>query len=402
MRFLRFDPRSTWMATLVTCGILLSACGVGTTPPGGGSPSAAVPSAAVPSAAALSGVVKVGSPQSLTGPAAFAGTKIRQGMELATEEINSTKFLGGATISVNYVDVGATPQLSTTVTRQMIEQDQVNALVGLVLGGQTPGGAAVAQNGKTPLILTGGAAPGVTATGDYVTSASPQQFPYVDKMGQALKNLKVGSTQVLYAQDNPTILAQVHTYTDFVFPKYGIKAGLKAYLGTDTDLSAGIAQGMADKVDAIACLFVGAQGTTCLSQARDAGFKGQLWGQAGFGGGTAIQAGPVAEGLIFTAGWSQDFTYPESKKLVQLFQAKFPGEPMSEFQAAGYDGLWLLARAIKAGNGTSREAIHAGLLKVLAQGMAAAIGPVVWDKDRNIIAVGAIIQIKSGKETLFL
>lgn len=390
---------------LVTFGILLAACGGGTAPspaPSAAATSAAVPSAAAPSAAVLSGVIKVGSPQSLTGPAAFAGTKIKQGMELATEEINSTKFLGNATISVSYVDVGATPQQAATVTRQMIEQDQVNALVGVVLGSQTPGVAAIAQSGKTPLILTGGAAPGVTATGDYITSASPQQFPYVDKMGQALKNLKVASTQVLYAQDNPTILAQVHTYTDFVFPKYGIKASLKAYLGTDTDLSAGIAQAIADKVDAIACLFVGAQGTTCLSQARSAGFKGQLWGQAGFGGGTAIQAGPVAEGLIYTAGWSQDFTYPESKKLVQLFQAKFPTESMSEFQAAGYDGLWLLAKAIKAGNGISREAIHTGLLKTIAQSQALAIGPATWDKDRNIIAVGAIIQIKNGKETLFL
>jgi hypothetical protein len=64
--------------------------------------------------------------------------------------------------------------------------------------------------------------------------------------------------------------------------------------------------------------------------------------------------------------------------------------------------MWLLARAIKAGNGTSREAIHTGLLKVLAQGMNGALGPMTWDKDRVIHASGAVIQIKNGQPVLLV
>jgi branched-chain amino acid transport system substrate-binding protein len=374
------------LAAIATAA-LLAACGGGGTSPGGTS---------------ISGTIKVGSPQSLTGTAAFAGTKIQEGMQVATDEINSTKFLGTATLNVSYVDVGSTPQQAVTVTRQMIEQDQVSALVGLVLSGQTPGAVAVAQSAQTPFIIIEGAAPGVSSTGDYITQTNLQQYAYADKMGQALKKLNVKNTQVLYAQDNPTITTLVHAFTDQVFPKYGIKATLKAYVGSDTDLSAGITQGMAANVDGIACLFVGAQGTTCLSQSRTAGFKGQLWGQAGFDGGTAVKAGAVAEGLIFTAAWSPDFTYPESKKFLQLYQAKFPSGAASAFQAEGYDGVWLLARSIKAGNGTTRAAIHTGMLKVLSQGMNGALGPMTWDSDRVLHANGAVIQIKNGQPTLFL
>jgi branched-chain amino acid transport system substrate-binding protein len=354
------------------------------------------------SGSSLSGTVKVGSPLSLTGVAAFAGIGIQQGMQVATDEVNSTKFLGKAQLAVNYGDVGATPQLAVTVTRQMIEGDQVNALVGLNLSGQAQSASAVAQAGKTVLILPEAGAPGVSSTGDYITQTNLQAFTYADKMGQALKQLNVTTTELLYAQDNVTIATLVHTYTDQIFPKYGIKGSLKAYTNSDTDMSAGITQGLAAKVDAVGCLFVGAQGTTCLSQARTAGFKGQLWGQSGFDGGTALNAGSVAEGLVFNTCWSADFTYPESKKLVQLFQAKFPGKTPSCFQAEGYDGVWLLARAIKAGNGTSREQIHQGLLKVLAQGMNGALGPMTWDKDRLLHAPGAVVQVKSGKQVLFL
>jgi branched-chain amino acid transport system substrate-binding protein len=365
-------------------GILLSACGGNATPSG----------------STLSGTVNVGAPLSLTGLGAFSGTLDQEGMQVATDEINGTKFLGATTLKVNYVDIDTTPQAAVTVVRQMIERDQVDVLVGVTLSGQGPGVAAIAQGAKTPLIVVEGGAPGVSSTGDYVTQTNLQQWAYADKMGQALKKLKVASTEVLYAQDNPTISTLVHTLTDQVFPKYGIKPTLKAYVGTDTDISAGITQGLAANVDSIGCLFVGAQGTTCLSQSRNAGFKGQLWGQAGFDSGTAVKAGAVAEGMVFTAAWSPDFTYPESKKLVQLYQSKFPGKTPYGPHAQAYDAMWLLARAIKAGNGTSRVAIHTGLLKVLAQGMNGALGPMTWDKDRVIHAGGAVIQIKNGQPIL--
>src|SRR5258708_4745782 len=218
--------------------------------PFGGSPSG--------EGSTLSGTVKVGSPVSLTGVAAFAGTAIQQGMQVATDEVNSTKFLGGARLQVNYADVGASPQQAVTVARQMIEQDQVNALVGINLSGQAQSVSAVAQSARTVLILPEAGAPGVSSTGDYITQTNLQGFTYADKVGQALKKLNVATTEILYAQDNVTIATLVHTYTDLIFPKYGIKATLKAYLGSDTDLSAGITQGMAAKVDGIGCLFVGA------------------------------------------------------------------------------------------------------------------------------------------------
>jgi branched-chain amino acid transport system substrate-binding protein len=392
MRFTFFDlperqPRSA--SILVTCGIfglLLSACG----------------GSATPTETTLSGTVNIGAPLSLTGVGAFSGTLDQEGMQVAADEINSTKFLGGITLKVNYIDIDTTPQIAVTVARQLIERDQVDALVGVTLSGQGPGVAAVAQSAKTPLIVVEGGAPGVASTGDYVTQTNLQQWAYADKMGQALKKLNVGTTEVLYAQDNPTISTLLHTLTDQVFPKYGIKATVKAYVGTDTDISAGITQGLAANVDAIGCLFVGAQGTTCLSQSRNAGFKGQLWGQAGFDSGTAVKAGAVAEGMIFTAAWSPEFTYPPSKKLVQLYAAKFPGKTPYGPHAQAYDAMWLLARAIKAGNGTSREAIHTGLLKVLAQGMNGALGPMTWDKDRVIYASGAVIQIKNGQPVLLV
>src|SRR5258707_1357221 len=92
-----------------------------------------------------------------------------------------------------------------TQIKDLSTERQVSALVGLVLSGQTPGAVAVAQSAQTPFIIIEGAAPGVSSTGDYITQTNLQQYAYADKMGQALKKLNIKTTQVLYAQDNPTI-----------------------------------------------------------------------------------------------------------------------------------------------------------------------------------------------------
>jgi len=66
----------------------------------------------------------------LAAGAALAGLR-SEGMQLALDEVNSSKFLDSATLHLNYIDVAATPQQAVTVARQMIEQDQVKAMAGL-------------------------------------------------------------------------------------------------------------------------------------------------------------------------------------------------------------------------------------------------------------------------------
>jgi branched-chain amino acid transport system substrate-binding protein len=113
-------------------------------------------------------VISVGTPESLTGNAAFAGTQILEGTPIAAEEVNSSKFLDNATLKLYSVDLATGPQNAITVLRQLIEQQQVAAVVGFVSSGQTPAAAPIAQSARVALIVTGGAVPGVTSTGDYI------------------------------------------------------------------------------------------------------------------------------------------------------------------------------------------------------------------------------------------
>jgi len=133
-----------------------------------------------------------------------------------------------------------------------------------------------------------------------------------------------------------------------------------------------------------------------MKQLRDGGFTGQIWGQAGMAGGVALGAGAPAEGVIFTTNFHATQAFPSSQKFVAAFKAKFNKDP-SQFEAEGYDGVWMVARAIKEAGCIDRECIQRGLLALEGKGFDAAHGPVTF-KNRDMQAPGAIVEIKGGKE----
>jgi branched-chain amino acid transport system substrate-binding protein len=351
-----------------------------------------------------SGKLLIGSPLALTGPAAFAGLEIQKGMQVATDEINSTGFLGQTKVDVKYADGGSTAQQTVLVTRQLIEQDHVNALVGNVYSSTGPPVAAVAQAGKTPLILTEGGSVGVSATGDYITQTNLSEIKYISVVAQVMKSLGVKKVGLIYALDSPNAVIITNSFKDQVLPAAGISVvTVKGYLNADTNMTAGITQAMAAGADAIHCDMTGAAGITCITQTRSAGFKGYIFGGAGLAGGTVLKAGPAAEGVMFTTNFDAAMPFPKTKTFVDLFKAKFNANP-SGFAAEGYDAVWLVAQAVKISNSTSRDGIKAGLATVEAAGYDGVMGHETWNNgpggDRMMIAPGCVDQIKNGAQVL--
>src|SRR6476646_1878701 len=87
--------------------------------------------------------VKVGIVSFLTGPAAAPfGIPGRNGAEIVIEEMNAGKVpglekvgLGGNKIEAQYVDEAGSAQNVVTVFRNLVQRDQVDAVVGYVFSG---------------------------------------------------------------------------------------------------------------------------------------------------------------------------------------------------------------------------------------------------------------------------
>lgn len=390
---MRQHVRAKVLVTLAVGSAMLamSACGSSS---GGGS------SGGGSAASGLSGTITIDAPLSLTGPAAFAGTGEKDGMDYAINEINSTGYLGSAKLAAKYVDVQTDNNVATTAVRGMLTDSSV-AIVGFTASNQSLAVAPLAQQAKMPmLVANSGGLDSLTKTGDYIYQMDISTKYYAAKMGTALKSKGITSTAILYNTDVPAIVDMYNGYTTGGTLKDAEISVVKTVTvpSTATDFTAAVTSLMASNPPAIGILTRGASGITVITQLRQAGYKGLIWSQSGIGAGAAAKAAPVTNGVIYTASSAEGSKIPSMEKFFTDFKAK-TGNQAYSFQAAGDASVWAVAHALKDANCSSRACVQKGLTQVMSTGFTGALGPLTFD-NRNAKGPGVVIEVEDGKEVV--
>lgn len=370
-----------------TCSLLLSACVQEAPEEGGGT-----------SADGLTGEIKIGVPLSLTGVAGFVGTSSREGMEYAIEEINDSGMLGEAELVAEFVDVAADPNQAVAAVRGFGGDSSIAAIVGNTMSNHALAIAPVAQQAGLPFVAvnTGGDSQ-LTSVGDHVYQVDVRQSTYADKMGEELAELGVSTTAVVVNNDVPAIAELWDVYREDVLPAADIDvATVEELPSTATDFSAVVTSVLAADADSVA-LLTRAGAVQMITQLRQAGYEGVIWSQAALGGGAAVAAAPVTEGVLYTVNAAAGSDIPSMSEFFEGYRAAY-GKDGYAFAAQGYDAVWAVAYAIEnAGCGT-RACIQDGLQELTETGFEGALGDLTFT-DRNAIGPGAIVTIRDGAET---
>src|ERR1700722_13654803 len=96
----------------------------------------------------LSGTIQVASDTDLTGAAAFAGIEDLKGEQLAVQQVNSEKYLGSATISLQSHDTQTNPQTAASLASQGVADSSVAAILGPEIATESAPMATIAQQAK--------------------------------------------------------------------------------------------------------------------------------------------------------------------------------------------------------------------------------------------------------------
>jgi branched-chain amino acid transport system substrate-binding protein len=99
--------------------------------------------------------IKVGVVGPFSGPIAFYGERMRDGFEMALEEINSLGGVDGRLIELVYEDDGCRPQNTVNVVHKLVEMDEVVALLGPFCGSSVKAAANLVDEKKVFLITPG-------------------------------------------------------------------------------------------------------------------------------------------------------------------------------------------------------------------------------------------------------
>lgn len=339
--------------------------------------------------------VSVTAIEDLTGAAGYAGLLTQNGMNVAVSEINSTKFLGSTTLSVDYRDDASNTQQAAALANTAVLSD-TPMIFGPVASTSALAISPITQRGGLPTIFTQANADGINI-GNYIYRATATQLQFSPIVGPYLNSKGVKSLAFIYQSDNATSAS----FATSLVPAFASKFGMKitqttGELGTAADFTATVSKSIKDSPDAIGECGVGAFNTGVIKQLRAAGYKGIIFACSGAGGGVLDPLGSVANGVVWATDYSANLNNPVNTKFSALYKAAYSKSP-SNFAAEGYDAVWFFARALKSSNSATRAGVLKGLETIASQGFSGALGNVTF-KGRDEQVDGVIVAYQNGTE----
>ncbi len=343
--------------------------------------------------------ITVGAFLSLSGSDSTFGTDTRDGIELAVEEVNAAGGVKGKKVKVLYEDDKSTTQEASQKVRQLIDRDKVLAILGEVASSRSLAGGLIANTSHVPMVTPSSTAVEVTQGREWVfrTCFTDEQQGQV--AARFVKNeMKKTKAGVFYAAQDTYSSGLARSFRD-EFKKLGGTIVIdKGYQKGETNYTTYLNELKAASPEVVFVPNYYNEMVQIARQAKQVGMPGSMFvGGDGWDSANLIEgAGEELEGAYFTNHYAPDVPWPNSKKFLAAFQAKYKHEP-SSLSAQGYDATRLLFDAI----GRASELTHEGVRKALTEtkDFQGATGTMTMDKDRNANKPIVVVQIKNKKFT---
>ncbi|WP_066367218.1 ABC transporter substrate-binding protein [Neobacillus fumarioli] len=348
------------------------------------------------------GTIKVGANLELSGGVASYGQSIKEGVELAIDEINK-KGIDGKKLQLVTVDNKSDASESTNGALKLITQDKVSAIIGAATTTDTLAEAQIAHDNKVPFITPSGTGSVVTVKdgklNDYAFRTcfiDPFQGTVAAKF--ATNTLKVKKAAVLIDSSSDYSKGLAASFKDYLKKNGGQVVSEEAYVAKDTDFHSQLTRIKATNPEFIYIPGYYQEVGLIVKQARELGLNVPMLGGDGWDSPTLVQlAGKDALNNTFiTNNYSSGDTDPKVQAFVKAFKAKYNGKSPDAFNALGYDSVYFLADAIKrAGSGDPQK-----IEKALAatDGLDLVTGKMKLDKNHDPIKSAVILEYNKGEQ----
>ena len=302
----------------------------------------------------LAAEVKIGAILAETGPASFLGGPEARSLQMLAEEINKNGGVNGAQIKLIIKDSGANPEKAISFAKQLIEEEQVFAIIGPSTSGETLKIKKLCEKAGMILISCASAelivnpvAPHVFKTAPSDSFAARKIFETMNEMG--ISDIAVVTGNTGFGKAGKKQLTQIA-------PEYKINIVVsEVYDKKANDLSALVAKIKSNqKVQAVVNWSVVPAQSIIAKNIRQAGWDVPIFQSHGFANIKYVEAaGAAAEGIIFpasrlivaeslAAGPKKDFLLKFKNGYEKLYQ-----EEASTFAGHSYDALTILVMAMQ-------------------------------------------------------
>lgn len=336
--------------------------------------------------------IKIGFVGPLTGELANMGENAQAAVQIAADELNAAGGVLGRKIEVVYEDDQCTGATGANAISKLINVDKVVAVLGGLCSGATLGEAPIAEAAKVVQLSYCATNPTISQAGDYIFRDVPSDLFQAKYAADYL--VKAGKTKVaLLSIKNDWGDGLNKAFTEAFAKAGGTIVSANSFDPDSKNLKVQLAAIKAKNPDAV--YFAGYTDASIagLKQASDLGIKAQFFGADAWDD-TKIwsELGTLGDGAMFTVVGTNS-----SDEFKAKMKAKLGKEDLVYCSNYAYDGLKVLAEAIKKAGRTEGTAIRDALHKVKYTGGVSA-KELSFDDNGDPTSAAYIIKVaKDGK-----
>lgn len=306
--------------------------------------------AAMPLAGAVQAAdIKIGVAEALSGGAAQYGASIRNGFQLAAEEINAAGGINGNKLVLIVEDEQGKKEEAINVFKKLIFQDRVLMIFGPTLSNSAQAADPIAQAAKTVVFGTSNTADGITSIGNYVFRNSVTEADVLPATIETVRR-KTGlkNVAVLYGNDDVFTKSGYDNFKKALEDQKVPVTTTETFAKGDVDFKAQLTKIKGTNPDAIVLSALLAEGAPIMVQARQLGLNVPVIGGNGMNSAKIFELAPgsASNNLWIGSPWSIENPTPENTKFIAAYKAKYNVAP-DQFSAQAYDAMYIVSTALK-------------------------------------------------------
>jgi branched-chain amino acid transport system substrate-binding protein len=318
-------------------------------------------------AAQAAAPIKIGVAEALSGGAAQYGVSIRNGFQMAADEINAAGGVNGSQIQLVIEDEQGKKDEAINAFKKLIFQDKALMLFGPTLSNSAQAADPIAQAAKVVVFGTSNTADGITTIGDHVFRNSVTEADVLPvTLRVATKTAHIKKVAVLYGNDDVFTKSGYDNFKKALDDQKMPVTTTETFAKGDVDFKAQLTKIKATNPDALVLSALIAEGAPIMVQARQLGLNVPVIGGNGMNSVKVFDlAKGASDGLWVGSPWSIENRTPQNNSFIIAYTKKYSTAP-DQFAAQAYDAMHIATEAIRkiklSGDvAKDREALQAAL-----------------------------------------
>ena len=277
----------------------------------------------------------------LSGPTAQYGKWIKEGLELAKEQVNTDGGIGGVPLRIIYEDDQATPRLAASAMQKLAEVDKVPFVFGSWASSSVLAQAPIAEKNEV-VVMAEAVSPKIRDAGEYTFRIQPDGQYYMQILAPFVFNkMKLRKIAIIYVNNDFGVDLAAKFKEIFI----GLGGGIVSENGFKqgkTDLRTELSLALASNPDAIFAPTYTEIGYL-LKQAKELGAKIPFIAAATFENPSILNiAQNTAEGVVYPHHFDALSINPKAQQYQVAYKAKY-GRLSEGFAVLAYDGIHIIA-----------------------------------------------------------